>query len=50
MHPGGPHTSPTTYIPAREEDHEGDDEDDHEGQDEDGHEREDLVAHSSEKL
>lgn len=35
-------------MPAREEDHEGEDEDDHERQYEDDHEGRDRVAHSSE--
>lgn len=38
MHLRGPCISPTTYITAREEDHEEQDEDDHEGKDEYDHE------------
>ncbi|KAI5434929.1 hypothetical protein KIW84_021668 [Lathyrus oleraceus] len=41
----------TTHIPAREEDHKGEDEDDHEGDhdghDEDDHQGQDRVAHSN---
>lgn len=40
-HPRGPHTSPTTHMPAREEDHEGDGDDhvdDYDGKNEDDHE------------
>lgn len=48
MHHGGSCTSPTTHIPVREDDHEGEDKDDHEGQDMDDHQGQDRTAHSSE--
>ncbi|KAI5395526.1 hypothetical protein KIW84_061905 [Lathyrus oleraceus] len=52
MHLRGPCTSPTTHIPAHEEDNEGKDEedhgDDHEGHNEDDNEGHDRAAHLSE--